>query len=219
VLNSAGETAFSFASEESPEIHGGVAEEREIESASDFLVVPRLTVSADLTPTQTVVLGASAALGPNNAGLETDTKVFGGDLYWKWKSATAFQGFPFLSFQTEALMRKYETADRASAEDPSLLLPAETLEDRGAYAELLWGFKPRWVIGARGELLQADDSAFETELRTDRRRISPNLTWYPSEYSKIRWQYNFDHRNEIGNDHSFWMQIEIILGAHAAHRF
>jgi hypothetical protein len=56
-------------------------------------------------------------------------------------------------------------------------------------------------------------------MRPDRYRISPSLTVYPSEYSKVRWQYNFDHRNGIGNDHTFWMQIEIILGAHAAHRF
>jgi hypothetical protein len=184
-----------------------------------LLFVPRLTVSADLTPTQTVVLGASAALGPNNAGPDTDTRVFGGDLYWKWKSATAFQGFPFVSFQTEALMRRYETDERFMFDDPSLPLPAETLEDQGAYAELLWGYKPRWVVGARGEVVRGEDAAFDSELRNDRYRISPNLTWYPSEYSKIRWQYNFDHRNEIGNDHSFWMQIEIILGAHAAHRF
>jgi hypothetical protein len=186
VLNAAGETAFSFASEESFEIHGGEL---------------------------------SGALGPNNAGFETDTKIFGADVYWKWKSATAFQGFPFVSFQSEALMRSYDTAERFLVEDPSLPLPAETLDDQGAYGELLWGFKPRWVVGARGDVLQSDESAFFTDLRTDRYRISPSLTWYPSEYSKIRWQYNLDHRDEIGFDHSFWMQIEIILGAHAAHVF
>jgi hypothetical protein len=72
----------------------------------------------------------------------------------------------------------------------------------------------------RGDVLQSDDdSAFLTALRTDRYRFSPNLTWYPSEYSRIRWQYNLDHRDVIGYDHSFWMQVEIILGAHAAHRF
>ncbi|MDB6122515.1 MAG: hypothetical protein JWQ71_1508, partial [Pedosphaera sp.] len=50
-------------------------------------------------------------------------------------------------------------------------------------------------------------------------RISPNLTWYPSEFSKIRLQYNFDHRNGIGDDHSVWMQFEFLLGTHAAHKF
>jgi hypothetical protein len=220
VLNPTGETTFSFLSEESSDIHGGEIIEVEVEGPEDLLFVPRLAVSLDLTETQTVVLGASGALGPNNAGLDTDTRILGADLYWKWKSATAFQGFPFVSFQTEALIRDYETEERLLFEDPSLpLLPAETLGDQGAYGELLWGFKPRWVAGARSEFLQSDGSAFFTELRTDRYRVSPSLTWYPSEYSKIRWQYNLDHRDEIGYDHSFWMQIEIILGAHAAHRF
>jgi hypothetical protein len=67
--------------------------------------------------------------------------------------------------------------------------------------------------------VSAVDAAFESELRTDRYRISPSVTWYPSEYSKLRMQYNFDHRNDIGNDHSLWFQIEIIMGAHAAHVF
>jgi hypothetical protein len=218
VMNATGETTFSFLSEESPEIHGGVVEEREIEDASDLLYVPHVSFSLDLTPTQTVVVGASAALGPNNSGEDADTQIFGADLYWKWKSATAAQGFPFVSFQAEALTRSYDAAPRLAAESDELL-PDETLDDGGAYAELLWGWKPRWVVGARGEFVSGGDAEFESELRNDRYRLSPSLTWYPSEYSRIRGQYNFDHRNEIGNDHSFWMQIEFILGAHAAHRF
>jgi hypothetical protein len=219
VFNATGETTFSFLSPESSEIHGGFAEEKEIDGAGDFLYVPRLNVSLDLTPTQTVVVGASGAFGPNNSGPDARTRVLGADLYWKWKSATAFQGFPFVSFQTEALTRTYDAADRGMAEDPTEFLPAETLRDKGAYGELLWGMKPRWVLGGRGEFVNGEEAAFESELRQDRYRLSPSLTWYPSEYSKLRLQYNFDHRKEVGNDHSLWMQIEIIMGAHAAHRF
>jgi hypothetical protein len=47
----------------------------------------------------------------------------------------------------------------------------------------------------------------------------PNLTWYPSEFSKIRLQYNYDDRHDIGVDHSVWLQFEFLLGAHAAHKF
>jgi hypothetical protein len=219
VFNATGETTFSFLSPESSEIHGGFAEETEIEGADDLLYVPRVNVSLDLTPTQTVVLGASGALGPNNSGPDARTRVLGADLYWKWKSATAFQGFPFVSFQTEALTRSYDVVERGVAEDPGASLPAETLEDTGAYAELNWGVKPRWVLGARGEFVSGEEAAFESELRQDRYRFSPNVSWFPSEFSRLRLQYNFDHRKEVGNDHSLWMQLEIILGAHAAHRF
>src|SRR5262245_42928052 len=47
VMNATGETAFSFLSEESPEIHGGVVAEHEIEDMSDLLYVPRVSVSLD----------------------------------------------------------------------------------------------------------------------------------------------------------------------------
>jgi hypothetical protein len=61
---------------------------------------------------------------------------------------------------------------------------------------------------------------FTTDLsRADRWRISPNLTWFPSEFSKIRLQYNYDHRRQIGQDHSVWLQFEFLLGAHGAHKF
>ncbi|MEQ1857512.1 MAG: hypothetical protein ABL963_13720 [Longimicrobiales bacterium] len=219
VVNSAGETAFSFQSPESPEIHGGEARDRTVENAGDLLVVPRLTTSLDLTSTQTVVVGVSAAIGPNSSGDDADTRILGADLYWKWKSLTALQGFPFVSFQAEALARRYEAVDRLSADDPLVSLPGETLTDRGGYAEILWGIKPRWVVGTRADLVDGEAGAFASALRSDRHRISPSVTWYPSEYSRIRAQYNLDHRDGLGYDHSLWVQVEFILGAHAAHRF
>lgn len=219
MLNSAGETAFSFRSEESAEIHGGEPVDRGVHDLGDMLFTPRIATSFDLTETQTVLLGASAAFGPNNSGPSTSTQIYGVDLYWKWKSATAHQGFPFLSWQTEALYRQYEAAERAAAEDPGLTLPAETLGDAGVYSQVLWGIKPRVVAGLRGEFAGGDEAAFDADLRADRLRISPALTWYPTEFSKLRLQYNYDDRDGIGSDHSVWVQFEFLLGAHAAHTF
>jgi hypothetical protein len=219
VLNSVGGTTHSFRSEESPEIHGGVIVGRDVAGGRDLLVAPRVAASFDPTETQTVLFGASAAVGPNNSGPRANTQVFGADLYWKWKSATAAQGFPFVSWQTEAMVRRYDAAARESFEDPSVTLAAETLRDRGVYSQLLWGIKPRIVLGLRGDVVGGDAAAFESEQRADRTRISPNFTWYPTEFSKFRVQYNYDHRKLIGNDHSLWFQFEFIMGAHAAHRF
>jgi len=219
VMNSAGGTAFSFRADESAEIHGGVPDEREVERLQDFLLVPRIATSIDLTDNQTLLLGASAAFGPNSSGTRARTRIYGADVYWKWKSATAAQGFPFVSMQTEFLYRRYDAAERVSADDPTVTLPAEQLSDRGFYAQVLWGIKPRIVAGLRGEFASGSEGAFESELRADRFRLSPNLTWYPTEFSKLRLQYNYDHRQGIGRDHSVWMQFEFLLGAHAAHKF
>lgn len=219
VLNSVGETMFSFRSEESSEIHSGIPVERDVKSGGDMVIVPRLATSFDLTSTQTLLLGVSGAIGPNNSGASTSSRVLGADAYWKWKSATASQGFPFFSFQGEYLNRRYDAAAREDASNSAVTLPAESLNDRGAYAQLLWGIRPRIVAGFRGEWADGNEAAFESELRARRTRFSPNFTYYPSEFSKVRLQYNFDDRKGIGRDHSLWLQFEFILGAHAAHRF
>ena len=219
VMNSAGGTAFSFRSDESSEIHGGRPATRAVERPKDLLIASRFASSVDLTPTQTLLFGASAAFGPNSSGADARTRIFGADLYWKWKSVRAAQGFPFVSLQSEALVRGYDAAQRVSIADSAVTLPLERLTDWGVYSQLLWGAKPRWILGVRGEVADGDSAAFTAALRTRRYRVSPNVTWYPSEYSKVRWQYNFDDRKDLGTDHSLWMQVEFMLGAHAAHKF
>ncbi|MDB4905740.1 MAG: hypothetical protein JWO05_524 [Gemmatimonadetes bacterium] len=219
VMNSAGGTTSSFRSDESTLIHGGAPFDRPVDRVGDMLVVPRIATSVDLSETQSVVLGASAAFGPNNSGASARTSIFGADLYYKWKSLTAEKGFPFVSFQAEGMLRRYDAVSRISEATPSLTLPGEVLKDNGAYAQVLWGIKPMLIAGLRGEYANGDPAAFDSELRANRRRISPDLTWFPTEFSKIRLQYNFDDRRGIGTDHSLWMQFEFLLGAHAAHKF
>ena len=171
--------------------------------------------SFDLTENQTLVLGASAAFGPNDSGTDTRTQIYGVDSYWKWKPANAGGGFPFVSWQTEALTRRYD-----AGVDPTNSLPEETLKDWGLYSQLLWGFVPRWVVGLRGEYVNGNDGTFEdTVFRGQRTRVSPNLTFYPSEFSKVRLQYNYDHGEEFADEQSVWLQLEFMLGAHAAHKF
>ena len=219
VMNSTNGTTFSFRSEESSEIHGGVPVDRPVRSLKDLLYVPRIATSFDVTETQTLLVGASAAFGPNNSGTSATTEIYGVDGYWRWKSATANQGFPFFSVQAEALLRRYGAAQREAVDNPATTLPAETLRDRGAYVQALWGIRPRIVAGLRADVTGGDDAAFTLPERVDRFRLSPNMTWYPTEFSKLRLQYNYDDRKTIGNDHSLWLQFEFLLGAHAAHKF
>lgn len=219
VMNSLGGTMYSFRSDESSDIHGGVPVERDVKKGSDLVVIPRLATSFDLTSTQTIVLGVSGAFGPNNSGQDTQSQIYGADLYWKWKSDHAAAGFPFVSLQAEAMARSYDAAQRTSAADAAVTLPSETLKDRGWYAQALWGIKPRIIAGLRAESANGDSASFNGELRQQRFRLSPNFTIYPSEFSKIRLQYNYDDRKGVGRDNSLWLQFEFIMGAHAAHKF
>lgn len=258
--NSHGETASSFRS--AGHSHGGEEEEglpfgyrhpdndRGVRSVEDLLFTPRLATSFELTDEQTVLLGASAAFGPNGSGArgDTATQIYGVDAYWKWKPAHARAGFPFVSWQTEAMLRRYElgafdwdengngVADDGevvnAATGRAAFLRRETVTDWGLYSQVLYGFRPGWVAGVRADFVDGERAAYEKQSltldgvrlgrdpqRNQRWRLSPDLTWYPTEFSKLRLQYNYDDRRGLGVDHSVWLQFEFLLGAHAAHKF
>ncbi|PYI87820.1 MAG: hypothetical protein DME26_04925, partial [Verrucomicrobia bacterium] len=222
VFNGQSDQAFSFRNAGDDDgtgtrrFHGRATIDRGLRGPGDLLFAPRITSSFDLTDQQTLVIGASAAFGPNDTGAHRRTQIYGVDAYWKWKAPTAMQGFPFVAWQTEFLYQRFE-----AGEDPAASLPNETLKDWGFYSQILWGFKPRWVVGLRGEYVTGNDGAFDAmdRFRGDRTRVSPNLTWYPSEFSKFRLQYNYDHGEFFGDEHSVWFQVEFQLGAHAPHKF
>ncbi len=260
IQDSHGGTAASFRS--AGHSHGGEEEEgvpfgfrhpdndRGVRDFADLLFTPRLATSFELTDHQTLALGASGAFGPNNngAGGDTATQIYGVDCFWKWKPARSEGGFPFVSWQTEAMVRRYElgafdwdengngVADDGEVVDARTGTPAllgrETVTDWGFYSQVLYGFRKGWVAGLRGDFVRGERGAYERlpltldgsrlgrdSERAERWRISPNLTWYPSEFSKLRFQYNYDDRRGVGVDHSVWLQFEFLLGAHAAHQF
>ncbi|HEY0456287.1 MAG TPA: hypothetical protein VGE41_07910 [Verrucomicrobiae bacterium] len=242
VANSQGGTAFSFRNEhESAAFLGRLSADRRVKSFSDMLLVPRYAASFNLSDSQTLVTGASAAFGPNSTGSDTDTQIYGVDLFWKWKSPNQHAGFPFVSFQNEAMMRRFKAGafnwdlnangSLDAGELPNIetgqpaFVPRETITDYGFYSQVAWGIRKGWVAALRGDYVFPETRAkYESILgrdpdRAERWRLSPNLTYYPSEFSKIRLQYNYDHRRGIGSDHSIWLQVEFLLGAHAAHKF
>lgn len=222
VFNPQGETAFSFRNQGDADalgvdrLHGRATTDQTLRGPGDLLYVPRLASSFDLTDQQTLLVGASAAFGPNDTGSGLRTEIYGLDLYWKWKAPNAQAGFPFVSWQTEALYQRFE-----AGADPSLSLPDETLRDWGFYSQVLWGFKPRWVAGLRGEYANGNTGDYDSDdvYRGERTRFSPGLTFYPSEFSKLRLQYNYDYGALFGTEHSVWLQVEFLLGAHGAHKF
>jgi hypothetical protein len=213
--NSHGETLSSFRSLPGETLFGRDIVETGVSTVSDLLVVPRYTTSFDLSDTQTLLLGASAALGPNGTGDSNRSRIYGVDAFWKWKSPTAFRGFPFLKLQGELMHREVSTAAAPEQE-----LAAETFRDWGGYLQLNWGYRPGHVVGLRLDNVDGDLGNPEQPGLARRFRLSPVLTWFPTEYSKLRLQYNFDHGDALERDeHSLWLQLEYLLGAHAAHKF
>ena len=192
--------------------------DRHLRGPQDLVFTPRMASSFEVTDSQTLVAGLSGAFGPNDTGPDSRTEIYGADIYWKWKPANAKAGFPFVSWQTEGMYRRFGAGADPLAPTP---LPAENIRDWGVYSQVLWGFKPRWVTGLRGDYASGNSAAFDASdpFRGERYRVSPVLTFYPSEFSKFRLQYNYDHGEHFGDEHSIWFQLEFMLGAHAAHKF
>src|SRR6266540_185660 len=220
--NGRGGTGFSFRNPGDDGIFfDRVTTDREARGLQDFVWIPRFENSFNLSDTQTVLAGVSGAFGSNETGANSRTQIYGADFLYKWKSAHAEGGFPFVKWQTEAMYRRFEAGRGANESFPV----AETFHDWGIYSQVLWGFKKGWVAGVRGDYVDIQDSDFTDDLdRQSRWRVSANLTWYPTEFSKLRLQYNHDflESNFFLSDRqvdSVFLQFEFILGAHGAHKF
>ena len=220
--NGRGESGFSF---RNPGDNGmffdRITTDREVRGLQDFAWIPRFENSFNLTDTQTVLAGVSGAFGSNETGANSRTQIYGADLLYKWKSSHAEGGFPFVKWQTEFMYRRFQAGHGADDSFPV----AETFHDWGLYSQVLWGFKKGWTAGIRGDYVHMQDSMFTDDLdRQSRWRLSADLTWYPTEFSKIRLQYNQDFLEEnfflsAREVESVFLQWEFILGSHGAHKF
>ena len=220
--NGRGSTGFSFRNPgDDGMFFDRITTDREARGLQDFVWIPRWENYVDLSPTQIVLAGVSGAFGSNETGANSRTQIYGADFLYKWKSSHAEGGFPFVKWQTEFMYRRFQAGRGADESFPV----AETFHDWGLYSQVLWGFKKGWVAGIRGDYVDMQDSKFTDDLdRQPRWRISANLTWYPTEFSKIRLQYNQDFLEENfflsqRQVESVFLQWEFILGAHGAHKF
>ena len=220
--NGQGGTGYSFRNPgEDGTFYNRPTIERRTNGFSDLVFTPRLETSVDLTSTQTILTGISAAFGPNDTGVDARTQIYGADVFYKWKPANAEGGWPFVKWQSEVMYRRFE-AGRGLAEAFPV---AETFHDWGAYSQVIWGFHKGWAAGLRGDFVSNDDSPVTTDpMRRSRSRISSDLSWYPSEFSKLRLQYNHDFLRSTdllpqADEDSLFLMYEISLGAHGAHKY
>jgi len=200
---------------------------RDTKTLSDLVYLVRLVNSADINSEWTGLWGISALRGPNFTGDDAETYIFGTDIVLTWTPENNFRGWPFLKLESEFIYRDLEAAAfETEAEDGDVLeLAGETLSDWGFYVQTTYGFKPKWSAGLRFELAGGSGESVggrsSDPYRSDRRRISPLLAYHPSEFSRIRVQYNYDDADylEGGDAHSVWLAFEILYGKHPAHKY
>lgn len=212
--NAQSETAASFLSVPGEVVGGHTLIDRQARNLADQLYSLRWLNGLDASDNLSINAGLSALHGPNTTGNHTDTTILGADLYLKWQPDYVQHGFPFVAWHTELMKRRYQAGDSGSP-------GAETLHDQGWFSQLTWGYQPGWVAGLRLEQASARGDTAADPLRDNRSRLSTNLTWYPTEFSKLRVQFNHDRAQYLAGNtaNSLWLQAEFNIGHHMAHQF
>lgn len=200
---------------------------KDTRSGADLVKFIRSENSWDLNRETTAKLGFSGLFGPNGTGPDAKTSIFGTDLVLKWRPAKNFRGWPFVIFEGEYMKRRYDAGSFVDTITSNVAnnLPSDRLYDSGFYAQALYGFKYGWAAGLRYEKATSSGESVggrqADAFRDDRWRVSPLVIHYPSEFSRIRLQYNYDRAERLPDRkaQSIWLTYEIMYGFHPAHKF
>ena len=191
----------------------GAAAERVL-SPLDFQLTGAVKQFFPLSDDLSLLWGLSVATGPNPTGYRNYTSIYGTDVYLKFRPITS-QSSQQLVFQAEVLYRRRQ-------------VPEDVLSDWGGYAQTVWRFANRWATGVRYEFGSAAktlegrvaNDPLDPEWISDRQRITASVTFWPTEFSRLRLQAATDRVGWRGSpDYSAFLALEVVTGAHGAHAF
>ena len=207
------------------------------EKAGPRLFTGWLKVSPNLGYNHAVQLGTSYAFsrrhqelvalegeeGHVDEALQGDGQVLGFDFVWRYDSPRQYGKGDF-SLQTEYLRRVKDLSLVGVGEEAAGGETRKSTQD-GFYAQAVYGFASRFTLGLRYDvagMTNRIDGGEETESYGDSRRWSANLTFNPTEFSRFRVQYTRGDISVGGSRESYdqvYVQFQMSLGAHGAHRF
>jgi hypothetical protein len=159
-------------------------------------------------------LGGSFATGPDGTGEKNRSYLWGADVFAKYRPLVN-NPYQELKLQSEVMARRSQTPD-------------ENLKDWGFYSEAVYRFAKRWNTGIRFGLtdtstpvpIQPGDSEDQMLGLPGREyRISPMLTFSPTEFTRFKLEYDFTDPDFANKVSAIFLQFEWAIGAHGAHPF
>ena len=187
-----------------------------------------MKISPDLGYSNTLQAGLSIGRSRSHQEVVAGGHVFDGTAWflgtdWIWRyDSTRPYGEGDLTVQGEYF---YRSKALESVESVSLADLQETSSQQdGLYAQVVYGVGPRWTVATRFDAAGLRNHVAAVTGVTDddaTTRYSANLTFNPTEFSRLRVQYNFarvpsDSRTRF---HQVYVQFQMSLGAHGAHVF
>lgn len=164
-----------------------------------------------------------ASQGLDSPMFDGNSKINGIDAVYKW----APNGNP----QQQNLKLQAEYFQRDESGQLNLADTAQNSSYNGAqqgwYAQAVYQFVPQWKVGLRYDRVSSDntgsdkavlDKAGLLENGHTAHRSSVMLAWRPSEFSRIRAQYNRDDSGS-NTDNQLFLQYTMVMGAHGAHSY
>jgi len=155
-------------------------------------------------------------------GFSGDNTLYLADATWKWapNGNTKDGG---VTLRTELFFDKrdgfYTTPSDIEVDPLNPELSQPWIGDRrGAYLEAVYRLNRTWDVGYRFDKLWASNSGpFPSDF--DPVRHSIEATWRNSEFSFFRLQYSHDDPLRSITDNAIYLQYDVALGAHGAHKF
>ncbi|MBE9568098.1 MAG: hypothetical protein IMF14_05330 [Proteobacteria bacterium] len=161
--------------------------------------------------------------GFDSPSFDGDSRIDGVDLVYKWApQGNARQ--QNLKIQAEYFQRK--EAGLVTLNDTAQNSEYDGDQD-GWYAQVVYQFIPQWRAGLRYDRMSSNNTGSNNAVLEQAgllenghtpQRSSLMLTWRPSEFSRIRAQFNRDDSTP-DTDNQFFIQYTMVMGAHGAHSY
>ncbi len=184
-----------------------------------------------------VILGGASYAGGDSRSLHEDnggeyslagrTNIFGFDITLKY----LLDSYRYISLQTEFMNRNFEGEisgfyNKEGLEEKNYQGTSISRSQSGFYSELVFRFSKLWRTAARMDMLNKNSLEIEgidEELPENMKRYSLMIDYTPTEFSRIRLQYNYNkylyYNGDLKNFGELNLQLNISVGAHGAHPF
>ena len=180
--------------------------------------------------TDQAVVATNAAGASVTSAFAGSTRVWVLDGVWKWaphgnatRTSFKLQGELLRSARNGELV--YDAANALNAAN-SQSAGAYRAVQSGWYVQGVYQFMGSWRVGLRTEQLNAgtpdyglNASAFASVGGVRPSKQSLMLDFNPSEFSRVRLQIAQDRARQGGADSQIFLQYQMSLGAHGAHRY
>ncbi len=189
------------------------AEDLGVYSPLDLQTTALLEQFFELSDNWSLLWGLSFAGGPNPSGRRNRSELYGTDVFLNYRVITD-GSWQELSLTTEWLHRRRQ-------------VPDDVLLDITGLTMATWRFSRRWAVGARYELGTpatglggvAVVDPLDAEWDVRRHRSALALTFWPTEFSRLRLQGAADTSEGEGTTFAAFTAFEFNVGAHGAHDF